>query len=280
MIDEPLADALHRPAAGRDQLAHALQHAADAAICATILAGELEPHDGAVIHHGFRRAFDVSEQHVDRIVGVHQLEALTCECALADLRARRIRRDLALGVELSPDPAPVRVGDVLRQVDHHQVLGPVVDRDLVLAALLPRRVDLLDVVAGELALGARLAGSAPRDELGLEHRLRTGIVAGLDLGGCRTRLAPLTDLAAVTVIADRITIVLRGEHGARLEERRDGLGELVVGPARQLRELHLGQRQLIARRGRHGVGIRDARGGWIRRRARDRHRAQHHDRHG
>ena len=171
------------------------------------------------------------EQDVDRIVRVHDLEALTGELAGADLGARVVGDDGAV-VEAAPDAAAVRVGDVLREIDHHEVLGTRVDRVLVLAALGARRADLLDEVARELALGAGLARGAERDELGLEERARGGVIGRGELRCGGARLSPLLRLAAVAVVTDGLVVLELRDRRARLEERGDGFGVAVVGPAR------------------------------------------------
>lgn len=114
----------------------------------------------------------------------------------------------------------------------------------------PRRMDLGDVVPGQLSRRAGVARGLVGDELGLEHPARGPAVAGLDPGGRGARLAPAPRLAAMAVVTDRRVIAQALELLARPEERRNRVGQRVVGPSRQLAERHLGQRQRVVRRAR------------------------------
>ena len=187
-----------------------------ALVRAAVLAVELEPHLGAVIELCFRGAFDLREQHVDRVVGVHDLELRGGEDPFADLLTRVERLELAILVHPAPQMPAVTILDELAEVDHHEVGWPAQDRNLEFALLLARRVHLLHVEAGELAVDAVLAGDRECRELRFEERLGGGVVARLHVRRFRTREPPLLCGAAMTIDAERLVIFELAELRARL----------------------------------------------------------------
>ena len=95
--------------------------------------------------------------------------------------AAQKRHQAALGVEPTPHAARVSVVDELCERDHDEIGRAREHRNRERAVLGARRVDLLDVEAGQLAVRTGIACCRVRDEFGIEERACSGLVPSRQL---------------------------------------------------------------------------------------------------
>ncbi len=126
---DPFADAVHRHLVARHQIALD-QDPADGRIGVSVMAVVIDPDDQAVLEPHARRALDLDEQRIGRVLDPADLEMLPVEHPVLDLGA------VVIGHELARAVAPPRLAGVGKTVaaragGRQQVGRAAIDRHVV-----------------------------------------------------------------------------------------------------------------------------------------------------
>ena len=179
---QPSLQCLQRHRCGLD-LSVVDQDPADGGVGIAVFAVVGDPHLFAVRQFDAARALDLHEKDVDRILEIHQLEALSDEAALLDFGARQVGHEPVLGLAHVGERR--RLGTPLAfRNDVHEVGRATVDWNLKRFVRSARAFDRRLVISGQKPFGLR-ARNPVRPEVCLEELPRA--LAGLSAAGFRRR---------------------------------------------------------------------------------------------
>ena len=137
----------------------------------------VDAQDGAVFEPDPRRALDLREQHVDRVVQIADFQMPAIERAVLDLAAIVIGHDLAAADAAADFDALARESVAeLAPAGDDEIGRPAIKRRRELAGRHPRAFDDRLVIAGEKALGVAEPVDAQRPEIVLEEFLRAVVI--------------------------------------------------------------------------------------------------------
>src|SRR5205085_6306677 len=137
----------------------------------------------AVVELDPRRALDLGEQQIGRVLQPGNLQSAARDLAVLDLTAVVIGHELA-AADLAIGRALVGQADrILLVAAHEQVRGPAIDRDVVDVGLRARSLQHRLVIAGDETVGLAEARYPQRRKILLEEGFGAGVVGRLERFG-------------------------------------------------------------------------------------------------